>query len=581
MNMSKSKLFALMLVGVSSLSLTACGNKSADLKKADYNFSTATPKKPIKKGGTLTYALENDAPFTGIFLAELADKENDIEAAAPGQEGLFASDDHFKITDKGAATLKLNRHDNTALITLKKNVRWSDGKPVTAKDLEFAYEILANPKVQTTQYTSSLENIIGMADYHEGKAKKITGLDMPDGPNGKKLLIHFKELKPSMLNVQNGFFWDHAAPYHYLKDVPFDKLMSDKKVRNKPLFFGPYKLDNTVHGESTAWSRNPYYWRGEPNFAHVRMSNISTENVAQAIKSHKFDVAGVPNTSYPQLKDTKGVNFIGKKTSFYSYIAFKVGKWDEKLGKNVQNPHAKMGNPALRKAMLYAMNTDQINDRYYHHLKYRVRSVIPTQFGKYSDKQLPYYSYNLKKANELLDKAGYKKKGTYRVQPNGKKLVINLAVQASGKNQDAIWTNYIQQFKKVGLNVKFLGGRPMEFNHWVDAVKSSDPKIDVLEGAWEPSDPSPAVFFGEKMPYNFARFVSPKNNKLLEQIDSQKSFNTDYRVKKLHEWQRWMYDNAYLVPLSGTYSITALNSKITGYSDKPSSDFWYEAGFSK
>ncbi len=187
----------------------------------------------------------------------------------------------------------------------------------------------------------------------------------------------------------------------------------------------------------------------------------------------------------------------------------------------------------------------------------------------------------MKKANELLDKAGYKKKGTYRVQPNGKKLVINLAVQASGKNQDAIWTNYIQQFKKVGLNVKFLGGRPMEFNHWVDAVKSSDPKIDVLEGAWEPSDPSPAVFFGEKMPYNFARFVSPKNNKLLEQIDSQKSFNTDYRVKKLHEWQRWMYDNAYLVPLSGTYSITALNSKITGYSDKPSSDFWYEAGFSK
>lgn len=52
---------------------------------------------------------------------------------------------------------------------MKKKVRWSDGKPVTAKDLEYAYEILANPKVQTTQYTSSLENIKGMAEYHRGK----------------------------------------------------------------------------------------------------------------------------------------------------------------------------------------------------------------------------------------------------------------------------------------------------------------------------------------------------------------------------------------------------------------------------
>jgi peptide/nickel transport system substrate-binding protein len=57
-------------------------------------------------------------------------------------------------------------------------------------------------------------------------------------------------------------------------------------------------------------------------------------------------------------------------------------------------------------------------------------------------------------------------------------------VRGSGENSEAIWRNYIQQWKKAGLNVKFLGGRPMEFNRWVAAVKSSDPKIDVLEGSW-------------------------------------------------------------------------------------------------
>lgn len=39
----------------------------------------------------------------------------------------------------------------------------------------------------------------------------------------------------------------------------------------------------------------------------------------------------------------------------------------------------------------------------------------------------------------------------------------------------------------------------MEFNRWVAAVKSSDPKIDVLEGSWVAAgDPSPSVFYGEK-----------------------------------------------------------------------------------
>ncbi len=387
-----------------------------------------------------------------------------------------------------------------------------------------------------------------------------------------------------MLNAASGFYWEHAAPYHYLKKVPFEKLVSSDQVRKHPLYFGPYKMDKTVQGQSTSWSRNPYYWRGKPNFAHIYMSNITNSNVSQAIKSHKFDVASVLDSQWLQVKNTKGVNFVGKKTLSYNYLAFKVGKWDQKLGKNVENPHAKMNNPALRKAMAYAMNIDVINNRFYHGLKFRVNSLIPSQFTPYYDKNIPTYSYNLNKANELLDKAGYKKApgALYRRQPNGKPLVINIAVRGSGENSEAIWRNYIQQWKNAGLNVKFLGGRPMEFNRWVAAVKSSDPKIDVLEGSWGAAgDPSPSVFYGEKMPYNFARFVSPTNTKLLDEIDSAKSFDKNYRVQKFHEWQRWMYNKAYVVPTSGAYSVTAVNSKVTGWSLKPSANVWYEAGFSK
>lgn len=88
-------------------------------------------------------------------------------------------------------------------------------------------------------------------------------------------------------------------------------------------------------------------------------------------------------------------------------------------------------------------------------------TLIPAQFGDFSDKSIKGYPYNLKKANELLDKAGYKKrKGEkYRRQPNGKKLTINVAVRNTQPNAEKIWTNYIQQWQKIGLDAKFVGGR--------------------------------------------------------------------------------------------------------------------------
>ena len=54
-----------------------------------------------------------------------------------------------------------------------------------------------------------------------------------------------------------------------------------------------------------------------------------------------------------------------------------------------------------------------------------------------------------------------------------------------------------------------------------------------------------------------------------------------FRAEQIFKWQHWMYKNAYVVPTTGTYSITAVNLKITGWSLKPSADVWYEAGFSK
>lgn len=566
--------------GKSSSSSSSSNSGAKDAKK----FPEATATATAKKGGSITIAEESDTPVKGVFLNELSDSQYDSDFMQFGNETLFATDDQCKINNKGAATFKMDRKAKTVTIEVKKGVKWSDGKQVTAKDVEYSYEIIANKASQSSRYTSSLADIVGLAEYHDGKSKKISGIEMPDGENGRKVVLHFKEMKPGMTQSGNGFFWESAAPYHYLKDVPFSKLQSSDKVRKNPLFFGPYKLSKLVRGQSATWVRNPYYYRGKAKLDKITISVISPNSASQSIKSKKFDMIDVVNSQWKQVKGTKGYNFVAQIPLSYSYMGFKVGKWDKKTGSVKMNKNSKMSNRYLRQAMGYAMNGDEVTQHYTQGLSFRVKTLIPEAFGDFYDKSVKGFPLNIKKANALLDKAGYKKKKgeTYRRDPNGKKLTIHLAAMSGSTNQEAIVQNYIQQWKKIGLHVTLTTGRLIEFNSFYDKVQNDDPSVDVFMAIWSlSSEPTQDDLYGPKTPYNLTRFATSENTKLLKEMGSDKAFNHSYRVQKFHEWQQYMQKEAFVIPLYNAYSITAVNSKLVNYSTKPSKATWYETGFKK
>lgn len=571
--------------GKSSSSSSDSNSGAKDAKK----FPEATATATAKKGGSITIAEESDTPVKGVFLNEVSDSQYDQDFMAFGNEALFATDDQYKINNKGAATFKMDRKAKTVTIEVKKGVKWSDGKQVTAKDVEYSYEIIANKASQSSRYTSSLADIVGLAEYHDGKSKKISGIEMPDGENGRKVVLHFKEMKPGMTQSGNGFFWECAAPYHYLKDVPFSKLQSSDKVRKNPLFFGAYKLSKLVRGQSATWVRNPYYYRGKAKLDKITISVISPNSASQSIKSKKFDIIDVVNSQWKEVKGTKGYNFVAQIPLSYSYMGFKVGKWDKKTGSVKMNKNSKMSNRYLRQAMGYAMNVDEVNQHYTQGLSFRVKTLVPEAFGDFYDKSVKGFPLNIKKANALLDKAGYKKKKgeTYRRDPNGKKLTIHLAAMSGSPNQEAIVQNYIQQWKKIGLHVTLTTGRLIEFNSFYDKVENDDPSVDVFMAAWSlSSEPTQDDLYGPKAPYNFTRFATSENTKLLKEMGSDKAFNHSYRVQKFHEWQQYMQKEAFVIPLNNSYSIKAVDSKLINLSLKPSQmnngfPLWYKVGFKK
>ena len=533
--------------------------KDVTLKQTHVNH-----KKELK-GGTLKVGYPSNTNFKGIFIQELGTDSETNRLAELGQSGLFRKDKNGKYVKGGLADVSFDRGSKTALITIGPKTRWSDGKPVTARDMAFVYEIIANKDSTSEYYSDALETIMGMKEYHEGKADKISGLQIKDS---KHLLIHYKKMTPAMEYVDSGYLYNDAQPYHYLKDVPMSKMAQSDKVRKHPLFFGPYTIKKVVQGEAIEWVPNKYYGGKKPKLDKVVEEVVPVAQIAEAMRSHKYDVI-LHESRATYAKTSKVDQYVTLGTMAYGlqYMGFRVGDKGAN-GTSVLDKKLVTNNRSLRLALAYAMNTQQIVKEYGAGLQKWANSMVSPAYGAYHDNKIKPYYQNLKKADQLLDRAGFKRgKDGYRTQPNGKELTLHLLDQASGRGNDEIRANYMQLWKKIGVRVELVNDRPLEFNTYEDLLHSNSHKFDIWFGNWslgqEPSTAATAAY-SPKSSFNHGHFVTKENTKLLKSLNSEKAFNPKYRIEQMHKWQEYMRKEAYVVPLSYSYDLTAVGKNVKG-----------------
>ncbi|WP_225047511.1 oligopeptide ABC transporter substrate-binding protein [Lacticaseibacillus kribbianus] len=540
---------------------------SKPVAPATFKTAIGANEKPIA-GGRLAVAVVADAPTPGLFSEELYDAATDADFMRPAAEPLFATDAAFKITDSGAATLRLDNRAKTATVTIKDAVRWADGRPVTARDYVFAYEMLANPAVDTARYTTAMTDIVGMAAYHAGKAKTISGLTMPDGPDGRRVVIHLQRMRPSFTQSGNGIIWESAAPYHYLKDVPFADLAQSQKIRRHPLFFGPFRMKAVVPGQSVTYAPNRYYYKGVPKLAGMTFSLVSSAAIVGALRAKQFDLAlEMPSAGFADYRKLDDYVNLGRADLSYRYLGFKVGHWDAARGKNVMDPAAKMSDSALRRAMVSALDIEGTNTRYFGGLAQTATTLIPPLFARFHAK-LAGYRQDVAKANALLDAAGYKRgKDGWRTDPTGKRLTINYAAAASDGAAEKVAAARIRQWRAVGLRVRLTAGRLLEYNNFYDKLHADSKDIDVFEATWGvSSEPSPATLYGPTARYNLTRFVTPTNTRLLAAIDAPAALNQATRVQAFRDWQDYMLKACYVVPTAYRTVVVPVNDRVQNLS---------------
>jgi oligopeptide transport system substrate-binding protein len=183
-------------------------------------------------------------------------------------EGLMTHDINNQLVGGVAERWELT--DETATFWLRKDARWSDGKPVTAHDFVFAWQQVANP-------ANAAEYAFLMRSFTNGEA--IVAGEMPPEALGVEALddhtlvahltaptAYFLDLVTfiSFRPVREDFFRQQGQ--RYAADA--DKMLSN----------GPFILTEWVHGAALRMEKNPYYWnRGAIKLNAINVPYI-TEN---------------------------------------------------------------------------------------------------------------------------------------------------------------------------------------------------------------------------------------------------------------------------------------------------------------
>ena len=572
------------------LLLASCGGindgGAKDAKKEAVDVSTVESQYPsyVENEGTpveatvLKVAVVSDSPFRGIFNGFLYSDSLDGSFMASTMNGAFPIDPDLKIildSDETPIKVSVNPEEKTVTYKINPNFKWSNGEPVTTKDIVKTYEIMANQEYITSskslRYNKNRKAIVGIEEYNEGKADKISGLEVIDDSTMK---IHLKDMTPSV--YWGGNFVPEFVNAKQFEGIPMDKITESDALRKNPLSYGPYVIKEIVQGEKVIFEANPYYYKGEPKIKRLEMEILPPSQQVAAIKSGKYDIVlKVSPEIFPELEKLDNINILTKKAGSMNYIAFKLGKWDEEKNEVVTDPNSKMYDLNLRKAIAYAIDMDAVSKQFYHGLSTPAKSQLSPLFPSLHNPEINGFKQDVEKAKQLLDEAGFKDVDGdgIREGKDGKPVKYTLAMMSGGEIAEPLAQYYMQQWKAIGLDVELLDGRLLDSKNFYNRVNGDDPAIDFcIAGIGFGTDPQQLAIFGKNAKFNISRYISDELEAALDATVSKEAMNEEYRVKAYKDYEKVFMEEIPAVPILNKLDILVVNKRIKKYDWRPNVD---------
>jgi peptide/nickel transport system substrate-binding protein len=293
---------------------------------------------------------------------------------------------------------------------LKKNVAWHDGQPFTADDVVFTWEYVMDP---------------GTAAVTIGPYRDITRIDKLDSHTVK---IGFKSATPFWAAAFCGAATGPIIPKHLFQAFKGDKSR-EAPTNLKPVGTGPYKFVDFKPGDIVRGEINPnYHVPNRPFFDQVEMKGGGDAvGAARAvIQTGEYDYAWNMQVEDEILKrfeqGGKGRADIVSGGNIEHIQVNTTDPWTEVEGErsSAKTKHPTLSDPAVRQALNLLVDRASVQEEIYGRTGIATANFVnaPSRFVSKNIK----FEFNVDKANQILESAGWKRGSDGVRAKDGKKL---------------------------------------------------------------------------------------------------------------------------------------------------------------
>ncbi|MBG1271950.1 ABC transporter substrate-binding protein [Nostoc sp. WHI] len=451
----------LILTSVTALIVTACNPT---------NFKSAAAQVPqivtavLSEPSTFNYALNESAYSVFGFIYDSLINENPVTT---------------KLEPGLAESWEVSKDGQRIVITLRSQIKWSDGKPMTADDVVFTYnEIYLNPKIPT-----SLKDALKVGD--KGTLPTVKKID--------ERRVEFSILEPfaPFLRYVGGI---PIMPAHALQEAirttgsdgnpKFLSMWGTGTDPKQIVGNGPYVMESYVPSQRVIFRRNPYYWRKDaqgnlqPYIERIVWQIIeSTENQLISFRSGQLDDLEVPPEGFSLLKrEEKRAKFKiynGGIDTSTTFIAFNLSKAKNSQGKPLVDPiKSKWFNKKeFRQAIAYALDRETMKTNAFRGLGELQNSFVyvKSPYSLPPDKGLKVYNFDPEKAKKLLLQAGFKFNAQNQLlDTDSNRVRFTVLTNSERKVRGDMASQIKRDLGKIGIQVDL---QILSFNSYLEKLK--------------------------------------------------------------------------------------------------------------
>jgi peptide/nickel transport system substrate-binding protein len=451
----------------------------------------------------------------------------------------------------GIASLPEVSEDHLSYIyTLRKDVTFSDGKPLTGEDVIFTLKAIKNPFADDAALRNYFEKV-KKAELVDGDPYKVRFVMAEPYWRAIYTLGDFSICPKHILDpdgLTNKYSWEELTDMKIAEKNPaikqFGDFLNSQEVSREPKYVvgsGPYMLEKWETGQAITIKRNPKYWD------KTAVGPFVSKIVFKVIQDAAASVVAAKNKEIDVMYVTTPVDFYVNLTNSEQYELERITPAEPTfsyIGWNHLNPL--FADKKVRLALSHLVDRNTIIEKISYGQAVKIQSPIYFKDSKYLNKDLPEIKFDPEKAKQLLSEAGWKDSdgdGTLDKVIDGKKMDFKFTFLNNNnpvRRQTVLIV--IDALKKVGIQADI---QDLEWSVYLDKTKKHE--FEATYAVWAlsvvPSDPY-QIFHSSQSKgegSNYVSYNNPESDKLIEQYRSE--FDDNKRIELIKKWQQVVYDD--------------------------------------